>query len=367
MGKYTTEVRYICETSVSESVQGNGFNSVDEIISKSRANVFNFNYPIFDEAYRPVLETKILRHYYTREISEETVGLWKLRLSDKLNLIMPYYNQLYQSELIEFNPLYDVDLTTSHGGSKEGSKSDNVSMFEQRDSDEGLIHNEIVNNTESVTNSENTQDMGTETSNRDNSSNETRTNSAVSTNSNTVADSGSAYSATSSNDSVTDHKLDKYSDTPQGRVQNLDDGYLTNVRDITDTTNSNSASSGVSDTNSNRSENGVSSQSNVGDANITENDSYNSTKSYAQNSSKEENRDREENRNRMETRNKSDNRASNKDTTTTMTNIEQYINRVNGKRGTMSYSKMLIEFRQTFLNIDAMIIEELNELFFGLW
>ena len=56
MSKYTTEVRFICEqyAGLDESV---GYNDIDEVISKSRAKVFDFNYPIFDEAYRPVLET----------------------------------------------------------------------------------------------------------------------------------------------------------------------------------------------------------------------------------------------------------------------------------------------------------------------
>ena len=30
-------------------------------------------------------------------------------------------------------------------------------------------------------------------------------------------------------------------------------------------------------------------------------------------------------------------------------------------------SELLEEFRRTFLNIDAMVIEELSDLFFGLW
>ena len=66
------------------------------------------SYPIFDENYRVVLEKKILKHYYTREIGAETYGLWKLWLDARLNEIMPYYNQLYKSELIEFNPLENV-------------------------------------------------------------------------------------------------------------------------------------------------------------------------------------------------------------------------------------------------------------------
>ena len=46
---------------------------------------------------------------------------------------------------------------------------------------------------------------------------------------------------------------------------------------------------------------------------------------------------------------------------------DSYVENVMGKQGVVSYSKMLMEFRQTFLNIDNMVIEELSDLFFGLW
>ena len=109
MSKYTTEVRFICETNagLDESV---GFNSIENVIENARPKIFNFDYPIFDSNYKGVLETKILKHYYTNEICEETVGLWKLRLNARLNEIMPYYNKLYESELLEFNPLYTHEL-----------------------------------------------------------------------------------------------------------------------------------------------------------------------------------------------------------------------------------------------------------------
>lgn len=112
MSKYTTEVRFICEsiTGHSESV---GYNDTSDVIAQARPLIFSFPYPIFDEAYKPTLETKILRHFYTREIGLETYGLWKLKLEAKMNEIMPYYNQLYKSELIEFNPLYDTDINTT--------------------------------------------------------------------------------------------------------------------------------------------------------------------------------------------------------------------------------------------------------------
>lgn len=115
MSKYTTEVRFICETEFGLS-ESKGYTNVDEIINNVHSKIFNFEYPIFDTNYKKTLETKILKHYYTREIGEETVGLWKLRLNAKLNEIMPYYNQLYESELLKIKPLVTHDLTTHHKG-----------------------------------------------------------------------------------------------------------------------------------------------------------------------------------------------------------------------------------------------------------
>lgn len=124
MSKYTTEVRFICEEAagLTSSV---GYLGVNDVINTALPKVFNFEFPIFDEAYRPILEKKILKHYYTREIGLETVGLWKLFLDTKLNEIMPFYNQLYKSELLEFNPFYDIDLTRDHNlKKKETTKQD---------------------------------------------------------------------------------------------------------------------------------------------------------------------------------------------------------------------------------------------------
>lgn len=110
MSLYTTEVRFICETmaGLTDSV---GYSDVNSIIDKAIPKIFNFDFPIFDKNYRNVLCHKILKHYYTREISEETVGLWKLRLNTKMNEIMPYYNKLYSAWAVPFNPLHDTDFT----------------------------------------------------------------------------------------------------------------------------------------------------------------------------------------------------------------------------------------------------------------
>lgn len=63
------------------------------------------HYPIFDERYRPVLNQKILNHYRFYEIGSETPDKFRYYLNIQMDEIMPYYNQLYRSELIQFDPL----------------------------------------------------------------------------------------------------------------------------------------------------------------------------------------------------------------------------------------------------------------------
>lgn len=122
MSNYTTQVRFICESFANLNESSNS-GDVDSVIDLSMDKVFDFEYPIFDESYRRVLQKKILKHYYTREICAETVGLWKLWLNTRLNEIMPYYNKLYKTEQLKFNPLHDVDITRTHSGS--GSNTGN--------------------------------------------------------------------------------------------------------------------------------------------------------------------------------------------------------------------------------------------------
>ena len=223
MSHYTTEVRYICEV-YAEYEESMGYDHVDEIISKARPKIFDFDYPIFDENYRSVLETKILRHYYTREIGCETVGRWKLFLQAEMNEIMPYYNQLYESELIKFNPMHDVNLTIDHKKDNEGT------------------------------------------------------------------------SESESNTDYNDERWRYYHDTPQDGVVGI-----TSMRYLTEA-EKNTAESNTDNTN---------------------NSEFETT--------------------------------------------EDYLEHINGKRSGVTYSKMLEDYRKTFLNIDMMIIEDLSDLFFTLW
>lgn len=146
MSKYTTQVRYICEQ-LSGYVQSVDYSDVDLVLRSAEPKIFDFDYPIFDENYRHVLNTKILKHYYINEIGLETYALWKLRLNTKMNEIMPYYNQLYKSELYTFNPLYDTDITRQHKvdrSQEETSSTKDTSTTEQTN---GNVHADAYSDT----------------------------------------------------------------------------------------------------------------------------------------------------------------------------------------------------------------------------
>lgn len=299
MSKYTTEVRYICETlaGLNESV---GYADVEQVIKNCLPKVFDFNFPIFDESYRSVLETKILRHYYTREIGLETVGLWKLKLSTKLNEIMPYYNKLYKSELIEFNPLYDVELTRERKiegkGTKDTENSENRSGS---------------NNTETTQNNDSTV---TETGDNKGTTN------------------GTANGT--QNQNTNGNGTNMYSDTPQGAITDLQAGrYLTNAT-IDSATNTFDGASSDTTTQTTENTNNSTVDSSGSVDGTTESD-FNSKMDGFSN--------------------------------TTLSNTEDYLEHVIGSNGGESFSKRLNDYRSTFINIDMMLINELEDLFFGLW
>ena len=146
MSTYTTELRYILE-SYAGLDSSTEYPSIDKVIEKARAKLFDFNYPIFDESYRNHLESLICLHYYRREIGFETVGLFKMYLERTMKEIMPYYNQLYNSQLLKFNPFYDVDLTRDHvnkHNGEENSKTDTSANSSGTNSDSSKNVDKIV-------------------------------------------------------------------------------------------------------------------------------------------------------------------------------------------------------------------------------
>ena len=61
--------------------------------------VFDFEYDFYEEQFRCEFEQKFIDHYYFDEIGFETVARFKHNLKAHLNKKMPYYRQLYRTEL----------------------------------------------------------------------------------------------------------------------------------------------------------------------------------------------------------------------------------------------------------------------------
>ena len=270
MSKYTTELRFVCET-YAGLTESTGYNNIDTVVAQALPKLFDFDFPIFDEAYRTTLEKKIVLHYYTRELGYETVGRWKLALKTKLNELMPYYNELYQSSLLDLNPLYTHD------------------MYRKKDNTQ----------TEAKT----TSDNSTKTTNM--------TKTGTTDHDITIDDTGH------NNPNETTYNL--HSDTPQGGLTGLDD--MTYMSDAEKTTRT-----GQSTTSNHHTDlmSGNTSETNSGTVGNTKTGSENGQR------------------------------------------VDDYLEHVYGYGG-YSPSKLLKEYRETFLNIDMMIINDLSKLFMGIW
>ena len=366
MSKYTTEVRFIVE-------QMNGYKesqergSINEMVNNVSSEIIG-EYPLFDEAYRQTLNNKIIKHFYTREIGYETVGLWRFKLNTKMNEIMPYYNQLYESELIEFDPLLDFHYTKEGVNNEEeesqshGStvSSGNKSYNESADGAENEAKNTNKNEKSKADGSgiENTQQTGVTEDN----ANET----GLSNNNTDSKHNEQTRGTSQGTDSNRD--VNAYSDTPQGALRNVEDmSYLTNGS--VNGSESSSMNAQVSDNegeqndgtqtltskiNNNKSSND--NETNVATAGHNEGETE-SDESTIGNKNKKENKEGESSRNDTSASNSKQN----------ITNFNSYLEKLTGKRSTTSYSKLLMEFRDTFLNIDMMIIRELEDLFMGVW
>lgn len=287
MSKYTTEVRYICEK-LANYDESKGADAIDSILEKCWNKIFTSTPTIFDEAYRKIICKKILKHFYLREIGAETFGIWKFWMNTKMEELLPYYNQLWKSELLEFNPLYDVDVTKTY--TKTGD----------------------------------TDTTNTNTVNKSGSSSTDESGSTDSTDKVTNTTTGTTDTTTTN----TSNKKDRYSDTPQGTLSNIESNtYLTNAR-IIDETNSGTSNTTIEN-------------------NSTTDDTYAETRG-----------------------NKTENSFENEEkgnNTGTINSTEEYTDHIIGKTASGSYSEMLLKFRETFLNIDMMFINEFEELFMGLW
>lgn len=117
MSKYTIMIKDIVNNYSITSEN----KDIDSKLDVARNYLFDFDYPVIDEATKKRIEIAILKHYYMREIAFETVGIFKIKLNDRLNLIMPRYNALYNKQDLNLSPYINSYLNETGNTSNENN------------------------------------------------------------------------------------------------------------------------------------------------------------------------------------------------------------------------------------------------------
>lgn len=286
--KYICEDLYYEETGVKET-------NPYIIIPVVKSDIFDFDYPIFDNSYKANLETMILKKYYTRDICCSDFWRWKMFLDSKMKEIMPYYNQMYESLTLQLNPLYNFTVDVSH----EDSGGDVLNTTQSKSSD-------IVRDTSLNVNVDKSSDLSRgETTQNENKS------------------------ELSGSDNIKVENVNKYSNTPQGSLSGVEEGtYLTEAT-IDDETNSTEYGKVTTDT-------------------LKQVVTGKDVASEAQS--------------KTEAGTVVDNVEESLTKTQNIETTRAYIESVSGRRDATD-AELLIKYRESFVRVDEMLLNELNDCF----
>ena len=116
--------------------------TVNDCLNNPLTPMFNFDYPFYveDEQAKSEFEEKFIMYYLNKEIGFETFARFENALKSRLIIKMPYYKQLYETELAskDINFLLNKDLTEtttreltgveSGTGNKETTNGENQTL-----------------------------------------------------------------------------------------------------------------------------------------------------------------------------------------------------------------------------------------------
>ena len=279
---------------------------IRELVENPLINgVFTFDYDFYgDEEEKQQFEKLFIQHYYFYEIGFETPERFKHQLKAKLDLIAPYYQQLYQTEwsrvktVDEMMTSKNLKETTEHKQSVTGeNESESQSSSTNKQSDT-MNQSSTSSGTSETTSSETSKTTSSETSK--------------------TSSSGTNTSSSSTNE--------KQSNLADGVAQaSLTVGYLTAVGESSNNSSgeaTNNSSSTISSTDTS--------------------DSSSSAQGTAEQSGKTT--------------------GSNKQELTETTTFTS-----EGDIGIQTPAYAITEWRKVLININQMIIEECNDLFMKLY
>ena len=305
-GNYTLELRRIAES--------------------KHTKVFNFKYPFYDEDHRPEFEEKFIKHYYFDQIGFETVAKFQQRLEAKLLLDMPYWKQLYRTEL------------ESQGISFLLNKDLKETFLRTVDTEDKILGNSTMNTASDSTYSDkSTSESSNEAQNASNSqykTNNTKTNHNEDKHTGTIKDDVDGTSSTT----------EKVSNLMDGVASaKIAEGFLTNVTNTEGkTTNDTTRTFGNTDTT---------------DGNTTDKKDETTTANATSTSKDKANNNNSGNRNGSER----STGTTAEDKTGKLLEKTELISK--GNIGTTSSAELLEKWRECLINIDKMIIESCQDLF----
>lgn len=389
-----------------------GYSDYQGLIADAVPKVFDSNLPTVDgdSEHLSELEKKILTHYLFWEIGEETIPMWLYQLNRKMNEILPYFNQLYETALIKYNPFDEVDYTkeietsSESEGKSDGTetretksvssdkstfKNTDKSEDERTDSSKSVVaDNRVTASDESTTGTDVTEsDTKTDTSDKSSTVPSTVKKTQYDAVTDKETDTRTSTHSVKSGDVESTH-TDAYSDTPEGTLSGVTSNtYLTNYRRTTDT---------VKDTQSTVDENGGE-LSRVKTGSVTETESGSSeTTTTGSNSTKVSGSGTKSEtksgtvKNTGDTTTSVDGSSSGasssvgegessasgekstddqlvKSSTDSSTGSSRSLEHVKGKMSGTSFSSLLKEYRDTVINIDMMVIDELSVCFMNIF
>lgn len=285
----------------------------NERIEIGRKHLFDFDYPFYDEDYRKEFETNIIKEFYIREIGFETEGLFKMRLETWLNINMGYYNELFESENIKYDPLTNAQMLTSHGQLTEKSKVDQRTESEQKESD-GRTQNEYES--KGKADSDSSTDGQRNTGTTENTEGE----------SNTIDD---AFSRQVSSDNP-DSRLQLQTKDGKGVIE-----YASQIDETKSDNESDVKSSSATDTDTD-------------ETTHTDSEAQETTRLDSEN---DEVTHSESDRDRVD------------DFNSKLNEMEHYLQRRYGKVGDVSFSKLIQDYRRALLRVEIRVHKELQQLF----
>ena len=382
MAIYTTQLRSIVEQCQADYQAGpDDFTCAYERLGLA-------DYPIFDEGYRQTLNDKIIRHYYFCEIGDETVARFRWHLRMTMFEQMPYFNQLYESLNLITDPLTNMHYTYSEAiaenVSEEGTESRSGTVNRDIDVTETHTGDDVTEAAKGTTTTEELEHGHTVTDALQHGKTETETlqhghvvdDSQVTNYGRTQAtvNGGSDQTLdgkTSEREIKSDTPMNQitaggvealhyasevtYTDREGTRAGTTTYGGTTNVTyGGADTTTDRTVNSGTDTTTTGTTGTDTSTTTNAGtDTTTTTTDGADTTTlTHGE---------------VVTTLTNDDTESSSQGTDTRETDRDLTRDHERMGYSNVSQSRLLEEFRKTFLNVDLRVIESVSRCFFGLW